>query len=219
MSEIELLDWVRGPGFQLASIIFIAGVIIRITETLLLGRKSNLAEARGSAMLGGLRTMVTRSFPDKNTFKRSSYTLVAGYIFHIGLFITLLFFAPHILMFKEVSGLSWPSLPTQIVDVSAVVTMIALFAILAHRLLNPVLRFLTNAEDLFVWLVTILPFITGYIAFHRIGLTAPSLLSMHILSVELLLVVFPFTKLMHAFTLFFARWFNGAIAGYRGVES
>jgi nitrate reductase gamma subunit len=122
-------------------------------------------------------------------------------------------------MFKEVSGLSWPSLPTPIVDVATVLTMIALIAIIVHRSRDPVLRFLTNAEDILVWAVTILPFITGYIAFHRIGFTAPSLLAMHILSVELLLVVFPFTKLMHAFTIFLARWYNGAIAGYRGVQS
>ena len=32
------------------------------------------------------------------------------------------------------------------------------------------------------------------------------------------MIVFPFTKLMHAFTLFMARWYNGAIAGYKGVE-
>jgi nitrate reductase gamma subunit len=68
-------------------------------------------------------------------------------------------------------------------------------------------------------MLTILPLITGYIAFHRIGMTAPTLLAIHILSVELLLVVFPFTKLMHAFTLVMARWYNGAISGYRGVES
>jgi nitrate reductase gamma subunit len=37
--------------------------------------------------------------------------------------------------------------------------------------------------------------------------------------VELLMVVFPFTKLMHVFTILFARWYNGAMAGRRGVKS
>jgi nitrate reductase gamma subunit len=45
------------------------------------------------------------------------------------------------------------------------------------------------------------------------------LLALHILSVELLLVVFPFTKLMHTFTIFLSRWYGGAISGYRGVKS
>jgi len=219
MSEIEFLDWVRGQGFQIAVIIFVAGVIIRFAEILLLGRKTNLAEAKGSEMGGGLRTIVTRSVPDKSTFKRSTFIVVAGYIFHIGLFVTIFLFAPHILMFKEVIGFGWPSLPTPVVDAMAVVSIIALLAILVHRMRDNVLRFISTSEDYLVWMLTILPLITGYIAFHRIGMTAPTLLAIHILSVELLLVVFPFTKLMHAFTLVMARWYNGAISGYRGVES
>jgi len=219
MSEIEFLNWVRGPGFQIAVIIFIAGVIIRIGEILLLGRKPNLAEAKGSEMSSGLRTIVSRSMPNKNTFQRSTFTIVAGYVFHIGLFVCIFLFAPHILMFKDVIGFGWPSLPTPVVDAMAVVTIIALLAVLAHRMRNNVLKFLTTTEDYLVWLLTILPLITGYIAFHRIGMTAPTLLAIHILSVELLLVVFPFTKLMHTFTVVLSRWYGGAISGYRGVES
>ncbi len=219
MNEIELLAWVRGPAFQIASIIFVAGVIIRIIEILLLGRKANLAEAKGSAMLGGFRTIVTRSMPHKTTVQRSAFIIVAGYIFHIGLFITIFLFAPHILVYESIINVGWPSLPTAVVDAFAVITIIALLLVLINRYRNPVLRYLSNSEDILVWLVTILPLITGYIAFHRIGSTAPTLIAIHILSVELFLVVFPFTKLMHTFTLFFARWYNGAISGYRGVQS
>lgn len=219
MSEIEFLNWVRGQGFQIAVIIFIAGVIIRFAEILLLGRKTNLAEAKGSEMSGGLRTIVTRSVPDKSTLKRSTFTIVAGYIFHIGLFVTIFLFAPHIMMFKDVIGFGWPSIPTPIVDALAVISIITLLAILVHRMRDNVLKFISTKEDYVVWMLTILPLITGYIAFHRIGMTAPTLLAIHILSVELLLVAFPFTKLMHAFTLVMARWYTGAISGYRGVES
>jgi len=219
MSEIEFLDWARGPGFQIAVVIFIAGVIIRFAEILLLGRKQNLAEARGSEMAGGLRTIVSRTFPDKSTFQRSTFTVVSGWIFHIGLFVTIFLFAPHILMFKDIIGFGWPSLPTPVIDAMAVVTIIALLAILIHRMRDTVLKFISTKEDYLVWLLTILPLITGYIAFHRIGMTAPTLLAVHILSVELLLIVFPFTKLMHAFTVVLSRWYNGAISGYRGVES
>lgn len=219
MSEIEFLNWVRGPGFQIAIIIFIAGVIIRFAEILLLGRKENLAEAKGSEMSSGMRTIVTRSIPDKDTFRRSTFTITAGYIFHIGLFVTIFFFAPHILLFKDVIGFGWPSLPTPVVDAMAVVTIITLLAILVHRMRNTVLKFISTKEDYLVWLLTFAPLVTGYIAFHRIGMTAPSLLAIHILSVELLLIAFPFTKLMHTFTIVLSRWYGGAIAGYRGVES
>jgi nitrate reductase gamma subunit len=219
MTEIELLSWARGPGLQIATIIFVAGVVIRILEILLLGRKANLAEPRGAEMSSGLRTMITRTIPDRTTFRRSSVTIVSGYVFHIGLFIVCLFSAPHILFFKDIIGFGWPSLPTTVIDAFAVVTIIAMLATLVNRLTNRVMRFLTNFEDLLTWFLTFLPLLTGYIAFHRVGMTAPTLLAIHILSVELLMVIFPFTKLMHAFTLFIARWYNGAISGYKGVAS
>jgi nitrate reductase gamma subunit len=213
MSETEFLLWVRGPGLQIASIIFVLGVVVRLFEILILGRERNLAEPRGSAVMGGLRTIATRSFPDANTHKRSAFTHTAGYVFHIGFFVTLFLYAPHILVIEEVMGVSWPALPTPVIDATAVVTM------LTHRITNPVLRFLSRFQDYFVWFLTILPLITGYIAFHRIGMSPVMLIAIHILSVELLMVAFPFTKLMHAFTLFMARYYNGAISGYRGVKS
>ena len=219
MTEIELLSWARGPGLQIATVIFVAGVVIRILEILVLGRKENLAEAKGSEMSSGLRTTLARTIPDRTTFRRSSVTIVSGYIFHIGLFVICFLSAPHILFLKDIIGFGWPSLPTPVIDAFAVVTIIAMIATLVNRLTNKVMRYLTNFEDLLTWFVTFLPLITGYIAFHRIGFTAPSLLAIHILSVELLLIVFPFTKLMHAFTLFIARWYNGAISGYKGVAS
>jgi nitrate reductase gamma subunit len=219
MSETELLLWIRGPALQIATVIFVLGAVVRIAEILLLGRKKNLAEARGSAVAGGLRTIFSRSIPDRGTLQRSTFNVVAGYVFHIGFFIVLFFFAPHILLFRDVFGISWPSMPTPVVDATAIVTIIALLAVLAHRLRHPVMRFLSRFQDYLVWLVTILPLVTGYLAFHRIGLAPSTLIALHILSVELLMVIFPFTKLMHAFTLFIARYYNGAIAGYKGVHS
>jgi nitrate reductase gamma subunit len=220
MSETEFLLWVRGPALQAATIIFLVGVAVRIIEILMLGRQKNLAEARGSAVAGGLRTIASRSIPDRGTLQRSTFNVVAGYIFHVGFFVVLFFFAPHILLFHEVLGLSWPALPTPVIDATTVVTLIALLAVLVHRLRHPVMRFLSRFQDYLSWLVTLLPLLTGYLAFHRVGVASPpTLIAIHILSVELLMVVFPFTKLMHAFTLFMARYYNGAIAGYRGVNS
>jgi len=219
MSETELLMWVRGPALQVATVIFVFGVLVRILGILVLGRKPDLAEARGSAVAGGLRTIITRMAPDRGTLQRSTFNVVAGYAFHLGLFITIFLFAPHILLIRDVFGVSWPALPTPVIDAVTIVTIITLLAVLLHRISSRVMRFLSRFQDYLVWLVTILPLVTGYIAFHRIGLTPPLLIAAHILSVELLMVVFPFTKLMHTFTLLMARYYNGSISGYRGVNS
>jgi nitrate reductase gamma subunit len=51
-----------------------------------------------------------------------------------------------------------------------------------------------------------------------IGLGYQQMLIVHIATVELLLIAIPFTKLAHMFTTFSARWYNGAISGFKGVE-
>ena len=219
MTETEFLLWVRGPALQVASIIFILGIAARALEILIIGRKRDLAEARGSAVAGGLRTIIMRTFQDSGTWKRSTFTLVSGFVFHIGLFIVIFLFVPHILVFERAFGLSWPGLPSNIIDAANVVTMIALLAVLIHRLIDPVKRMLSEFSDYLVWFLTMLPLVTGYLAFHRVGASGPAMLAVHILSVELLMVLFPFTKLSHAFTLWMARWYNGAIAGYKGIQS
>ena len=219
MSEIEFLLLVRGPLLTGATIIFMLGVVVRLLEVLVLGRKRNLAEPRGSAVKGGLRTIVMRSIAERETLQRTAFTEVTGWIFHIGFLVTLFFYTPHILFISEVAGISWPALPTTVIDALSIVTIITLLAVLIHRIGNRVMRFLSRFQDYLVWLVTFLPVLTGYIAFHRVGLSPTMLIAIHILSVELLMVVFPFTKLMHAFTLFMSRYYNGAIAGYRGVNS
>jgi nitrate reductase gamma subunit len=81
------------------------------------------------------------------------------------------------------------------------------------------MRFLSRGQDYLSWLVTFLPMLTGYLAFHQALLPYKTMLALHILSVELLMVVFPFSKLMHAFTVFSSRYFNGAAAGFKGVSS
>jgi len=216
---MDFFSWVRGPAFNLAVAIFVIGVVWRLVEILMLGRAQSVSSPRGSAVASGLRTVITRSWPDPGTFKRAGLKSVGGYVFHIGFFVTLLLFVPHIELFHATFGIKWPGLSTAIVDPVAVVTLITLVGVLVHRLVHPVVRFLSTFQDYLTWGLTFLPLLTGYLAFHHMIDPYPVALGIHILSVELLMVVFPFTKLMHAFTLFLARWYNGAIAGRRGVAS
>lgn len=221
MTHMELLLWARGPAFDVALAIFVFGVAMRLLEIFLLGRKPDYSEAKASGMEGGLRTMITRSIPSKGKLAAPSYvfTLTAGYIFHIGFLLALFFGAAHIEMFGAILGFRWPSLPTPLIDFATVISIVALLGILVHRLTSPLLRFLSTFQDYLVWTLTLLPLLTGYLAYHHMLLPYTLMLALHILSVELLMVIFPFTKLMHAFTLFSSRWYNGAFAARKGVES
>lgn len=218
MSDMDLLIWARGPGLQIALAVFVAGMVLRFFEIYSLGRKPDLSVPRPGKAWAGWLTIVSRSFPNRTMMKRTYPTLVLGYIFHIGFFVTLLLFAPHIRLFRETVGLGWPALPTPLVDAMALAAIICLLMTLGYRLYHPVKRFLSNFDDYFGWTLTLLPLLTGYMAFHHMLLPYTLMLAVHILSVELLLVFMPFTKLVHVGTIFVSRWYNGNMLGHKGAR-
>jgi nitrate reductase gamma subunit len=217
MNELQFLTWVRGPGLDIAVGIFLLGVLWRLFEIYSLGRKTDLSAPRSTSGASGLHTVFRRSVPPPGMLKRSPVSYIGGYIFHIGLFVVIFLFAPHILLIKNLTGLSWPGLPSQFIDLAAVVTMAAMVVVLVDRINKPVKRFLSTFEDWFTWVVTFLPVLTGWLAVQHLLLPYTMMLALHILSVEILLIVLPFTKLFHAFTLFGSRWYNGKINGHKGV--
>lgn len=218
MSEVELLNWVRGPGLNISVAIFILGTLWRLFEIYSLGRKQDLSAPRHAEGASGFHTIVRRSMPPPGMLKRSPISYIGGYAFHIGLAIVVFFFAPHIVLIDNLMGLSWPALPSQLVDLAAVVTLAAMVLVLVDRINKPVKRFLSTFEDYFTWAVTFLPVLTGYMAVQHLLLPYTTMLALHILSVEVLLVVLPFSKLFHAFTVFGSRWYNGQLNAHKGVS-
>jgi len=219
MSDMALLIWARGNGFQLALGIFLLGMVLRAFEIFSLGRKPDLSEARENTPGSGWRTVWSRSIPHASTWQRTLATIVLGYVFHLGLLITVMLFLPHIQIVRSTLGISWPGLPTPLVDATALLSIVALIGVIVQRLRDPVRRFLSVFEDYFTVALTLLPLLTGYLAFHHQLLPYTLMLAVHILSVELLLVFMPFTKLAHFATLFVARWYTGDLAAHKGVAS
>ncbi|MBK9325025.1 MAG: hypothetical protein KBF24_01565 [Thiobacillaceae bacterium] len=217
MNEMQFLTWVRGTGLNIALGIFLLGVIWRLIEIYGLGRKKDLSAPRNVSGASGWNTMFRRSVPPEGMLKKSPVSYIGGYIFHLGLFVVLFLFAPHIKFFESLLGISWPGLPSQFIDLVAVVTIAAMVVVLVDRINKPVKRYLSTFEDWFTWLVTFLPVLTGWMAVQHLLLPYTTMLALHILSVEILLIVLPFTKLFHAFTLWGSRWYNGQVNGHKGV--
>jgi nitrate reductase gamma subunit len=217
---MSLLDFARGPALRWAVIIFVVGLIWRITALLLASRK-RLEPTKGSATSGGVRTLLTRSAPAHELEKNIVFQHYSGYAWHIGMFVVLLFFAPHMLFFKDILGFGWPTLPNLFITFFSFVTMAILLVLLARRLMNPVLRQISTMDDYISWIIAFLPFLTGVMSFTHItfGMQYETVLALHILSVCLLLVWFPFGKLMHAIFIWPSRYKVGAAFARRGVRA
>jgi nitrate reductase gamma subunit len=219
MTSLELLTLARGPLFQAALVLCAFGIVLRFVEIYGLGRKADLSPRRTDSPGSGWRTMFSRSLPPQGMLKRDPVTYLAGYVFHFGLLFAILLFQPHIELIREVTGLGWTGLPSAIVDAFTVAGVVALLVLLAHRLNHPVKRILSGSGDFVAWTVTLLPLLTGYLAVHHLLFEYTLMLAIHVLCVNLLLVVLPFTKLFHTFSVFSSRWFNGDISGRKGVAS
>ncbi|MDX1595040.1 MAG: hypothetical protein R3298_12395 [Gammaproteobacteria bacterium] len=215
---MDWLLWAKGPGFQIALTVFFVGMAFQLASILLAGRKTDLSEPRGNPAAGGRRLLWRRMLPPPGMLERAPATYVAGYLFHVGIAVVLLLSAPHIEIFHALLGIGWPGLPTALIDAVTVVTLLALFVLLYTRLTDPVRRFLARPEDYVVWALTVVPILTGWLAVNRFGPSYTGMLAAHVLSVDLLLVAFPFTKLGHALTLFTSRWYQGTILGHKGVQ-
>lgn len=219
MTGADLLLFAKGPAFAVALVIFVIGLLTRLISILMFRRKTDHAPARGGSWGPGLRTVFTRSLPIPEMVRLSPVVYWGGMIFHVGLFVVIVLFVPHILVIDAYLGLSWPGLPSGVIDAVTIATLVALIAVGVSRWRHPVRRFLSGPEDWITWGLTVLPLLTGWMAVNRLLLPYDAMLAVHILSVEALLIAFPFTKLMHAVTLFFSRWYTGAIAGRKGAHS
>lgn len=220
LQGMSLLDFARGPALRWSVAIFLVGVLWRAMALFLYSRQ-DFSKARGAPMSGGFTTLLTRSAPAHELEKNIKFQHYTGYIWHIGMFVVLLFFAPHILFFKSILGFGWPNLPNLVITGFTVVTMGVLIALLFRRFVHPVLRQISTIDDYISWLAAFMPFATGIMAFTHItfGIRYEDMLGLHILSVCFLLVWFPFGKLMHAVMIWPSRYKVGAFFGRRGVRA
>jgi nitrate reductase gamma subunit len=219
---MDLLGFARGPALKVALAVFCLGVVWRILGFALLRVRRDLNKPRNSILkllIAGVVTVGSRSWPHPEFIGRTGAGEALGYSYHIGLFAVVLLFTPHILFLGSLLGFTWPGLPSSVITVVSVLTLSLFLAVLFRRVTNPVMRMLSNFDDYFSWFITALVIVTGIAATAHIGGPYQTLLAVHILSVDALLIWFPFGKLMHAFYIFPSRAINGALLARKGAVS
>jgi len=219
---MTLLDFARGPAFQASVLILIAGSAWRVVAMVLLRRKPQFAAPRHglpARVGGGAATILSRFAPRRAFWPRIAVSVVLSATFHIGLAIIIFGGAPHILLIRQLTGLTWPSLPKGVIVIVSGVTLASMIALLIRRLNHPVLRLLSTADDYLSWLLVFLPVLTGILlSGETIGGYA-TLLALHILSVELMMIWLPFGKLMHAGLVFAGRGLMGMNFSRKGAAT
>ena len=226
---MTLLEWARGPLLAVSLFIFVAGVSWRLFALWRMPvSHSPQAPARQAFGTGdALGAALTRMVPRGGFHPSATLVTINPYVFHIGLFVVFFGYAPHIAFIQRITWLHWPALPDLVMYIAAGATIVSLLMALLFRLTDPVLKKISNADDMITWTVTFLPLITGMgvigdpsaIILARDHVIYGGPLAVHLLSLELLLVWFPFGKLMHAFLVLPGRMQLATFFGRRGVRS
>lgn len=209
-------EFVDGPFWYFSATVFVIGVLWRLIGMLTLGRPADLSVPRASATSGAITTTFGRFVPRAAFWSRIKLQVVAGYMFHVGLFLLLFFAAPHIDFYREyITGFGWPAMPNWAFILTSEIAFIGLMLLILQRMIHPVTRMISSRGDYIGSILVFLVMLTGCLALAR---SYEALRVLHFFLAELLLLYFPFSALMHTFTFPFSRGFMGAHYGRRGVQ-
>ena len=217
---MDLLEFARGPALACAAAVFVVGLAWRLYGIWRHPLRPDYSQPRrGDVAAGALRAIFAKMLPPRGV-KLRGVQMANAYAYHIALALVAFTFAPHIGFIARHLGISWQPLPDPVTYIATGVAIIGLLIALIDRLANRVLKLLSNFDDYFSWVVTMLPLLTGMALIERPYYPAPAvapelpttpvLLALHLLSLELLLVWLPFGKLAHAALVFVSRWRTGA---------
>jgi len=207
---------VDGIFWDIALVIFFVGILWRIIDVIRRGTRVDLSAPRGSGMPGAMMANIRGFFPRREIAPRVRMKVIGGYMFHIGLLALLFFAAPHIKFIDEyITGFSWTAMPYWGFVITAQIAFAGLILLWIHRLLHPVTQLISRRDDHIGAVLVFLVMLTGCMALAEIS---TELRVFHRFTVELLMIYFPFSALMHAFLFIPSRAYSGATFGRRGVN-
>ena len=209
----SLYNFVSGPLVWLAFIIFIGGCLYRLITLMVLVHKKEKFIYSYMSWKYGLRSIVRWSTPfaTENMRRHPTMTIVA-YLFHICLILTPIFLLAHVTLIDESWDLSWWTLPDALAAIMTVIVIGACVFFLVRRLVNPEVQYVTSASDYILLAIVAAPFITGFLVYFQL-FGYQTLLILHILSGEIMLVAIPFTRLSHMLFAPLTRAYMGSEFG------
>jgi nitrate reductase gamma subunit len=197
----SLLDLARGPLLKLSLLIMAAGLlrafVLQIWELgWAWGRAGDQVIRWPDVIKRSLVWLLPWRYLGPEQRKLYNFT---SFIFHVGIILVPVFLAGHVALWEQGLGLSWVTLPPLAADVLTILTMVAIVGLLAGRAANSGSRRLSKAQDWLLPILCLLPFATGFVVVHpRLSPVDPQVVYLlHMLSGELLLILVPFTKLVH----------------------
>lgn len=209
----DFYNFLIGPMALGALVIFFGGSLYKIIKMVYLVKKRESFIFTYMSWKYGLRSILHWIIPffTVNMRKHPVMTVVS-FIFHICVLVTTLFLLSHIVIIDEFFGVKWMNLSDNTADIMIIIVISCCIFFLIRRLVCHEVRFVTTASDYFLLILITMVFITGFIAYHQ-WFYYRFFHICHILSGEILLIVFPYTRLNHMLFAIFSRFYTGSEFG------
>jgi len=154
---------------------------------------------------GALRSVLVWLIPfGTSGWRRNAGFMTTTFVFHICLLGAPLFIKGHVYLFQERWGVALWAIPDSVADVLTIGMILSAIILLLRRISLPEVRILTTPHNFLVLLISVAPFVTGFLARIQAGGYDFWLIA-HIISGEIMLVAIPFTKLSHFILFFLSR--------------
>lgn len=207
-----MYDFIRGPLISIAFVIFILGLILQLVQFFKLTNKKEWVypplETKSEKKT--LKKFILSCLISLNgtLWKTDPLVTIVTSVFHVFLIGVPIFLLGHNILLDQSWGLSLWSLPESITDVLTLVVLICVAFFLGRRLFLARVRAITTLYDYVILLIAVAPFLTGYFTYHQ-WFDYDTVMTLHILSGEAMLITIPFTKLGHMLFFFLYRFLIG----------
>ena len=204
-----MLQTLSGPCFVASLLIFVVGLLVRAVWYVrgLDWRLERVAYAyhRDRSIPGALSSIAKWLLPGGTAgWRAQPVAMLAFFLLHFGAVLIPLFLLGHTVLLEQTTGISLPSLPSNVADILCIASLAGIGLLVLRRLFSPTVRQLNTWKDWFVLLLTFMPFFTGLMMKYDVNAYDTWLL-LHVITGELFLVLAPFTKLAHIVLFFMSR--------------
>jgi nitrate reductase gamma subunit len=194
------IDWARGPLFRLSLVVCLLGLLYHVAATLqlVLVARSRAAVRDWSLVQIARRTAAWLA-PWRIVAQRPLYGS-ASLAFHAAVLLVPLFYVGHVGLLGSWWPAWWPTLGPQAADVLTWLGVVGLTVLLGSRLIVTRSRDLTRFADAAVLAVLVAALLSGYWSAHPASsplLQPRAMVLVHILLGDLILVLLPFSKMVH----------------------
>lgn len=215
IKDPSIYNLIRGPLVWIAFLVFIGGSIYRIRELIILAKNEKVVMPYMSLKFT-LRSLLYWLIPFASVNWRRRWVITTvTFLFHICLVFTPIFLLAHNILIYESWGISWWTLSENLADIMAIIVIGSCVFFLLRRIFAPEVRFVTFSDDYLILAIAFLPFLTGFLAYHQFLLPHKTMVILHMLFGETMLIAIPFTRLGHMMYFFLTRAYMGSDHGYR----